>query len=122
MLLLSAPLPDVVYGVALPFLHAAAESYNCTRLYGERSVSVELSHRAEPYHFKFDCVLPDTTTQEEVFERKQQSLLARGCNAAATCLCSWYLTSSINHRLVSSNYRGSTAALQMATAVFGWPL
>jgi hypothetical protein len=50
---------------------AAADAYNCTRLYGERSVSVELRHRAEPYIFKFDCVLPETTTQEEVFEREQ---------------------------------------------------
>jgi hypothetical protein len=79
--------------MALLFLVAAAESYNCTRLFGERSVSVELRQRAEPYHFKFDCVLPDTTTQEEVFERKQQGMLARGCNAAAACLL-WYFTLS----------------------------
>lgn len=56
-------------------LTAVGDAYNCTRLYGERSVSVELKHRAEPYLFKFDCVLPETTTQEEVFEREQQAQL-----------------------------------------------
>lgn len=57
---------------------AAADGYTCTRLYGERSVSVDLKSRVEPYHYKFDCVLPETTTQEEVFERKQQAGWSHG--------------------------------------------
>lgn len=44
-------------------------------------MSVDLKSRVEPYHFKFDCVLPEATTQEEVFERKQQA-------------CSWGIASS----------------------------
>lgn len=48
----------------------AGEHYNCTRIYGDRTVSVELKHRPEPYQFKFDCVLPENTTQLEIFERK----------------------------------------------------
>ncbi|WIA12855.1 hypothetical protein OEZ85_006481 [Tetradesmus obliquus] len=45
------------------------EHYNCTRIYGDRTVSVELKHRPEPYQFKFDCVLPENTSQLEIFER-----------------------------------------------------
>jgi hypothetical protein len=31
---------------------------------------VDLRHRPEPYQFKFDCVLPETTTQQEIFDRE----------------------------------------------------
>lgn len=48
----------------------AGEHYNCTRIYGDRTVSVELKHRPEPYQFKFDCVLPENTSQLEIFERE----------------------------------------------------
>jgi len=33
-------------------------------------VCVDLRHRSEPYHFKFDSVLPETTTQQEIFDRE----------------------------------------------------
>jgi hypothetical protein len=48
----------------------AGEHYNCTRIYGDRTVSLELKHRPEPYQFKFDCVLPENTSQLEIFERE----------------------------------------------------
>lgn len=33
-------------------------------------MSVDLKHRPEPYQFKFDCVLPEGTSQQEIFDRK----------------------------------------------------
>lgn len=55
------------------FVSAIAEDgYPCTRMWGDRGLALDLKHRSEPYNFKFDAVLPETTTQEEVFERKQQ--------------------------------------------------
>lgn len=48
---------------------------------GDRGLALEVKNRSEPYNFKFDAVLPETTTQEEVFERKQQAsvLSAQQC-------------------------------------------
>lgn len=55
-----------------PCSPAAADQYRCTHLFGERGISLDLRHRSEPYQFKFDAILPEETTQEEVFEREQQ--------------------------------------------------
>jgi hypothetical protein len=69
------------------------EHYNCTRIYGDRTVSVELKHRPEPYQFKFDCVLPENTSQLEIFEREWAYALyitkapRALLNAAAVVLC-----------------------------------
>jgi hypothetical protein len=59
----------------------AADGFSCTRMLGDRGLALEVKNRSEPYNFKFDAVLPETTTQEEVFERKQQAsvLSAQQC-------------------------------------------
>lgn len=76
-------------------------------------MSVELRHRAEPYHFKFDCVLPDTTTQEEVFERKQQHAQATDCLSTLM---------SRAPQIVTSNHRGRAAdPPHEGAAVLGQP-
>jgi hypothetical protein len=73
----------------------AGDQYNCIRLYGERSLSVDLKHRAEPYNFKFNAVLPESTGQLEIFER-ELGFADRHCSremllhtVEAVGLCSW---------------------------------
>ncbi|KAF6254437.1 hypothetical protein COO60DRAFT_1665196 [Scenedesmus sp. NREL 46B-D3] len=66
------PWKDLVFVRVRPINSAESsegDNYNCTRVYGDRTVSVELKHRPEPHQFKFDCVLPENTSQLEIFER-----------------------------------------------------
>lgn len=53
------------------FVFAVADDgYTCTTLQGDRRVLLDLKNRPEPHCFKFDAVLPESTTQQEVFERE----------------------------------------------------
>lgn len=46
----------------------AGGQYACTHVLGTKKIVVDLRNRPEPYEFVFDWVLPETSTQAEVFD------------------------------------------------------